>query len=1307
MYDFTGVFDAPDSEIQPSGARNTASTAVRAVGERSQLIGALIARLGSGALSAPGGYVGASISGAGEVLAQMIENGSMDLSKIKKGRVGVEAGIGMIPFAKTISAGKALMSALKGGAISFAGTVGRKAADAASEGSLEPLKNWSKEDAIPTVLGAGLSGALGKISKSGPAPPKDYVIEPTAQLGGQIKNPEKGGGVIPVQVISPIKGSGELPPKIAPRAGATFEPDSISYPGTNVQTASSARKEGQEIAHAARNQKAREAYQRKIEKARADADIEEATRNMAAGNMATGLEPKPPTVTESGSYTPDGGVRVGTSQRYAAPKVEGDGPGPRPLPNRITPDERKGLSAMTPERASSMLNRDLDEMVQSGELIKTGNNYRINPQYGKRPRAKTEAGGTLPATTVAPREGIFQVLTPDGKIIEMTDEAATLDLVNTLGPKATVIPPPSVAAPRTSRPTKLKGTANQIIEQQEALAAKAATKTASASARIAKLAESETGANKLEDLEKITGASIQTPASARGTIPVTAGSPVPEAARITGDPVGPLSAQAKMQALGYNPKDMVKMSAKEVHEIIANGVRKAPPVAPAPAASIAARPTVGEQWAAAPSRVEADAAVEAVFQKSFPEPFYRAYAPLSRAYNVTLDLTAQATTATEKAFAKVARLKALTAMNELSASAVAKGEVTQEVLDDATRQVRAIRAASRAPALKAPPKVPSAASPTRSSAAPIASTPEPRAATPIARSSSDPEHDAMLLRLMPGSDPETVRLREQMSREWSNSLRTTGLSPNKSAQTSAAPVAIPPKAPTSVPPTVDGLPIPPELAIREKALLDQLAVLRESGNATSPKFTKVVKDLMKVKEEIFKATDPEGYARRMAEQAAAKAAPKGKAKPPGISANPFFDPEAYRWAGQSLGPEGIGGLVGAGIGGMTSEDDPLGGALLGGLAGAVSGKAYKGIRDSGLYPEAGPEGLSFLDRLINWQRFALLSNPENLAVNFAAPTSSSALSSIEKILAGSIERTGIAGPITNNLELGTAGLKRVLNPRRLGNLKEDASDATRLIAEAERADLARGGRTATTFDKFIRLPADVLTTGDIGARKALMEAGWSEEMARLATVTSNPRYGLGEWIANMGKSGPGRFLLPFSRTAANVLEGSLERTPVVGLLMHMTQKNPELKASVAEIAAQQGMGGLVSVASYMLGSSIDPETARERKWPLYLTNLSGQYGALAAAAFAAGQTSQRDDSTGAQIRSAGYSLSGDVPLPTTQPVSDIVNTFAAYTDGQPPNPNAISPFEQWLPPMLTPRFLRDDVLKDYPGTPQYDYEGIF
>ena len=1051
-YDFRDIITPSEPEPTPRKSSLLADI-VRAVGERPSLIPALAVRLGSGVLSAPGGAIGATIGGGGEALAQMIEGGTTDLSKLKKGRVAIEAGIGAIPFAKTISAGKALMSALKGGVISTVGTVGRKAADAAAEGSLEPLKQWDVQDTIPTVLGAGLSGALGKFAPPVAGKPREYVIEPTAQPGGQIKNPD-GGGVIPVQVPAPIKGSGDSAPTVEVREPATVQSDGIPYGIPTVQTDSSIRKEGQEIAHAARNEKAREAYKRKIEKARADADAEQAAR-LSAQQAIPGLEPKPPTVGTSTSYT-ENGTRVSTSQKFEAPK-----------PPKV-------------------------------------------------PRATTVAGGALPEKPIVPQPDVYQILTPSGRVIPVTDAESAENLVNTLGPQARVIPPSNVpAAPRRSQPAP-QG-APPITSE-----------------KIARLAESESGARQLEELEKLKGSEIQTPASARGLAP--AGLPVADTGR---------------------------------------GIPPVPPVGLGPKPS--SRPPL-------PPDLEARAA----------------------------------------AF-RDARLKALndpTTTPEHIEQLKLAGRALQKEHADFYRNAKAQRPA--APIADAPTP-PSTGAPKEMYAGPVGNTADPEARLSFLKSQQD--------KIM-ATIEETA---------------------------------------------------PPDLQIKIRAAQDKLLTLNNAGQVPSPTADKVAKELEQLRQSAFTAQHPD----LAAELAAAAKAPK-KASAPKISANPMFDPEAYRWAGQQLGSDGIGALVGGGVGALSSEDDPIGGAALGGLAGVLGSRALGSMRNAPYPATDAGDPLSSWDRLINWQRFALLSNPENLVVNFAAPTTSGALSSLEKILTGGIERTGLAGPITDSLELGTRGLGKVLNPVRGINIGDDFRDAVRLISEAERADLARSGRTTNALDRLTRIPADALTTGDIGARKALMSAGWSEDMARLATVTSNPRYKwLGEWITDIGKKGIGRFLLPFSRTAANVIEGSLERTPVVGILLNISQKDPALKATVAEIAAQQGMGGLVSTAAYMLGSNMDPETAREGKWPLYITNLSGQYGALAAAAFAAGQASQRDDSIGNQMRGAGYSMFGDVPLPTTQPASDIWNTGAALMDGEPPNPNAESPFQQWLPSMLVPRFLRD------------------
>ena len=351
------LLNPPKPAKQPiDPVRRPVADFIRAVGERAVPLSALAVRGGSGILSAGGWAPGAAISAAGETLAQMIENQSTDLDKIKKGRVLVEGGIGAVPFGKLIKAGSAGVSALKGAALGTAGTVGRKVADAREEGSLEPLKEWSLWDALPTLLGGGVSAGIGKYTKAAPEKAPDFEVER-----------------VPGQKIKTIGPSDSPPPPGTPPPPPT-DPDpfaKVSYgagsPVPYRQAAVASQKAENEAAEdilerGARNDKATEAYKRKIEQARAAADAEEEARRINA-TVKEGLEPKAPTASESSSFT-EGGVRSSTTQKFAAPEEDIADAAPRPNTGRPSSMETSGKSVMSAERAAHVVGQDAEAAVQ-------------------------------------------------------------------------------------------------------------------------------------------------------------------------------------------------------------------------------------------------------------------------------------------------------------------------------------------------------------------------------------------------------------------------------------------------------------------------------------------------------------------------------------------------------------------------------------------------------------------------------------------------------------------------------------------------------------------------------------------------------------------------------------------------------------------------------------------------------------------------------------------------------------------------------------------------------------------------------
>lgn len=1134
LYDLQ--YEAPKEQPpKPSGVLRVAGDTMRAVGERAIPLAALATRLGSGIASTPGFGFGAAVSGAGEALAQMIEQGTMDLSKLNKGRIAVESGVGAIPFSAAIKGGKALASAARGAGISTAGTVARKGIDVVTGTDEDALKKWSPWDVLPTVLGGIGSGVAGKMMPKGTSSPIDDIVDAaTAGRPGapRIAAPKTEATFRVSDPEAPIVSDAKR------RASAATPVNPVSDLDTAIEKAST-------IAAAQRavNEKGDKAFQKRIvtkEKAAAqgfgilDKESAEAAAARRVDELQGELEQKGISARETfRKKGEDGGTATASISYGKAGEEGGRGAGAvRSQSPRPTSLESKGLRVMDQERARNVIDLDPEDAAKRGVLIKDGEGYRLNP-------------------------------------------------------KATATPP-----------TKFSGTPSEVLPKVEAAVSTGAAGAAGAGKRSAILAESQGGADKLEELAKRTGKEIDTPIGAKGTLPAEKPS-VPIQ--------GPLSAQQALGKLGYSPEDLSSLTAKEADRIIKAGERKG---AATTAGAVAGR--------------SADDQIDDLLKSIYPEDVAAELLPLSQGYS-----KARATGV------KSARLDAQVAMERAIEQLMTAGRLTQQQVDEFARGARAIRR-SESPTPPRPPKT------------------------------------------SKGSAPP---------------LRGSG-------SVGAAPiVAGAPTAPTT---PKAGAPV----AAATKTADDILSELDQTATQISKRKLEVTDDPNipdAIKQQVLDELDD---VRKQLDSKRLDALRKREAQSGGGEAG-FMSPELA----SVLFSRGVPAAAGAMIGGAVSDDDPVGGALLGGIAGGALGKpVLSGLGRIGASPSvaSAATGPSILDRINNWQRFSLLSHPYNLGINFAAPTGGAALGSLEQMLAGAASKTGAdewggkllgRADVTTDpdaMRLGAEGLKASIHPKRIAKIVEDLDDAKRLIDQAEsRADMQFGGGKRNTFDNAMAIPADIMLTGDVGARKGLIGAGWGEDAARKVTVTSNPRYEwLGEPIVNLAKSSPlWRFALPFSRTAANVVEGSLERTPLVGVLMHMAQTNPKMRESASEIIAQQGIGGAVAMGAYWLGATTDPDAARYWKAPTVIANLSGQYGALAAAAFAAGQSSQLGRTTGQQVGAGVASFTRDLPLPTAEPASDIVRTGTSLLDGTVPRPAANSPFERWMPRSLTPRFLRDEFLE--------------
>ena len=131
-----------------------------------------------------------------------------------------------------------------------------------------------------------------------------------------------------------------------------------------------------------------------------------------------------------------------------------------------------------------------------------------------------------------------------------------------------------------------------------------------------------------------------------------------------------------------------------------------------------------------------------------------------------------------------------------------------------------------------------------------------------------------------------------------------------------------------------------------------------------------------------------------------------------------------------------------------------------------------------------------------------------------------------------------------------------LTPRKFAKLYHSSwQDAVESIKNAtERTEGVIGKTGPLAFRKAVSLPANLLTQGDIAARKMLQSAGFTADEARTITLTSEPftgwGTGLGKWRNSRSEitgqqSLFAHMVLPFWRTNVNQLEQSLVRFPML------------------------------------------------------------------------------------------------------------------------------------------------------------------
>lgn len=293
-----------------------------------------------------------------------------------------------------------------------------------------------------------------------------------------------------------------------------------------------------------------------------------------------------------------------------------------------------------------------------------------------------------------------------------------------------------------------------------------------------------------------------------------------------------------------------------------------------------------------------------------------------------------------------------------------------------------------------------------------------------------------------------------------------------------------------------------------------------------------------------------------------------------------------------LGVQMLSTILGAGAGSFAT-DDPLTGAAIGGAAGFAGPAVYRN------------------PKLLEHARFAsLLSSPVTMAKNVVGNAGAVTAEATERALMGEPETAGRILREFFSPKTVQEGVEGFRNPVRLGH--ESKLD------------------TDIPTEGLISVPSRVLGATDVASKGALGRAGLSPEDASRITFTSEPETeffrGL---LALQRRSRMAKVLSPFVRTASNIVEQGVKRTPA-GLLA-LRNASPEQRR---RILAQVGLG----TAAGITGSEYFDEN------PM-LAALLGPYALPYALGGVAGSALDEGADFNTAVNRASHAFGQQLPIP--------------------------------------------------------------
>lgn len=374
------------------------------------------------------------------------------------------------------------------------------------------------------------------------------------------------------------------------------------------------------------------------------------------------------------------------------------------------------------------------------------------------------------------------------------------------------------------------------------------------------------------------------------------------------------------------------------------------------------------------------------------------------------------------------------------------------------------------------------------------------------------------------------------------------------------------------------------------------------------------------------------------------------------------------------------GAAGAMAGYNADDDNPLLGAAAGAVAGAAAPSLPSLLSSLGARSEVldnlaeklhTPEGIKTVAKQV-WETLPQIQRANFLASGYGLPANAI---------------FGPYGSLTlGALEKGLSGDSRGWEALRLAHPIEFLKDIYRSIPEAQgmigRAEGHGVDAGASLPTKAIHAPGTLMTSGDLAARNILMKAGFSEEEARVMTLTSEPWSTAGKNITNLGRGADDitkpiiELMAPFRRTPVNIWEQGMERMPGAGFAFRQNTSDP-LKLQLVQQLLGAGVMGVSGVAGDM-AESYDPTFAKNLR--RFVSNAGGPYALQASMGYAGGQAIARGKPVlGAAVNAGATAL----PLPTTEPVTELAKMF---TEGK-------------IPKGALPATVYDYFLAKTPATP--------